>query len=562
MSADLVEVILATIRQLESGGHYLAGPNAAKASGAYQYIPSTWRNEGGYPHAYLAPPDVQDARARADVERFLAMYGGDASMVPVMWYYPRAASDPKWMDRVPNPAGGNRLTIREYQTRWMELLARRTRDLLSATPVPGSLAEASVLTEFPEPPNIGELEHHRVGMTAAATRPAVVAEADDVVSAPFTLDALTVSERTVEYAIRSTPPEVIEERGAGSLRSIVFPVLGPVVYSNGWGDPRDGGTRRHEGTDIIGVTMQPLLAATDGEITQLRLEPRGRSGVALSIRDADGWRYNYFHANNDTPASDDGRAADGFRLAPGLELGGRVIAGQIIGYLGDSGNAEDSVPHLHFEFRDPQGRAAPSFWSLKAAEARQACTIGIGPWSTPVLTPEVDRNTVEQPGAATTDGVWWAHAVRRLGVVRHTVVTPMYGEGQWVIDSDGRVTATGDAALVMPSRSLECAPGPATPFGTDAGGWARFDHEALAGTVLDGADLTGTVLDGQVGETAVPEVDDPPLDPMVFNDPASGERIIVILKPPPLEPTRQLANADRAARRSAMPGRRSTLTRI
>ena len=122
-------------------------------------------------------------------------------------------------------------------------------------------------------------------------------------------------------------------------------------------------------------------------------------------------------------------------------------------------------------------------------------------------------------------------------------MTPLYGEGQWVIDTDGRVTATGDAALVMPSRTLECAPGPATPFGTDAGGWARFDHDAVAGTVLESADLTGSVLDrpdlagilfdSMIPELPVVELGDPLLEPMVFTDPASGERIIVTFGLPP-----------------------------
>ena len=163
---------------------------------------------------------------------------------------------------------------------------------------------------------------------------------------------------------------------------------------------------------------------------------------------------------------------------------------------------------------------------------------------------------VERIDADTADGVELANAEPERAVW-HTVVTPMYGEGQWVIDSDGRVTATGDAALVMPSRTLECAPGPATPFGTDAGGWARFDDDALAGTVLDGADLTGTALDGAdrtdtvldrlLAGVSVTEVPDPLLEPLVFTDPASGERIIVTFRPPPREPTRRPTSADRPA---------------
>jgi murein DD-endopeptidase MepM/ murein hydrolase activator NlpD len=555
--ADVVEVVLATIRELESGGRYDVGPNKARASGAYQYIPSTWRHEGGFAQAYLAPREIQDARARADVERILELYGGDVSMVPVMWYYPRAASDARWMDRVPNPAGGNRWTIREYQERWMERFVRNADDLLGTyVAAAESPAAVSVLSAFPQPPDHPDDAPPRIGLTDGTARSAAAA---GVVGAgvgkgarrvPYELDAVTVSERTVELAARSVPPEATVQDHPGWMRSIVFPVLGPVAYANGWGDPRDGGARRHEGTDIIGVGMQPLLAATDGRITQFRLEPKGRSGVAISIRDADGWRYNYFHANNDTPATDDGAADDGFRLAPGLELGDEVTAGQIIGYMGDSGNAENSVAHLHFEIRDAWGRAVPSFWSLRAAEARQACTIGIGPWSTPTLRPQPDAVTdadlIAQLVDNTADRIDSA-AAEQEREVWHTVVTPLYGEGQWVIDSDGRVIATGDAALIMPSRTLECAPGPAIPFGTDAAGWADYGHDTLTGTVLDGVELTGTGLDtgpltgpqlrDMIRELSLGDPHEPLLEPVVFIDPATGEKIIVTFEPPPHDTT-------------------------
>jgi murein DD-endopeptidase MepM/ murein hydrolase activator NlpD len=646
---DDIEVILATIRQLESAGRYDIGPNRARASGAYQFIPSTWNNYGGYAEAYLAPPAVQDERARADVHRFLSMYGGDVSMVPVMWYYPRAALDPSWMDRVPNPSGGNRLTIREYQTRWLEQLAANATALLGTyVPAPSTPAAVSVLSEIPEhvvpaaeesvtspapsgPPTVpaATAPTATAPNVDAATVPAAVAGdvATDAEAAPpvvIDVDVVTVSETTMDLAARSVPPANVEEDGLGSMRTIVFPVLGPVAYANGWGDPRSGG-RAHEGTDIVGVRMQPILAAVDGVISRYQPTSTGIRGVAVSIADVDGWRYNYFHNNDDTPGTDDGQAVDDFRLAPGLELGDNVIAGQIIGYMGDSGNAEESVAHLHFELRDPSGRARPSYWSLRAAEARQACTIGIGPWSTPTvgevavddvtndgidaadavavpsvvtdppvagvlpqpatLTPPLDQpGTTAEPGAT-------VQPVEQI--VEHTVVTPMYGEGQWVIDSEGRVTATGDAALIMPRRDLQCDVGPATPFGTESAGWDEVDHTVLEGTVLEEADLTGTVLDHVVPDpplAVIPElsalaarvttklpvaVEGPPVDdaismvesisssapggsvvvdsddvtvdgesvsddpisqPMAFTDPATGETIIVVFELPRARP--------------------------
>jgi hypothetical protein len=113
-----LSVILDTIRTIESGGDYTAPKNRGGASGAYQYIDSTWDGYEGFPSAYLAPSEIQDARAAGDVQAILARYG-DVAFVPIIWYWPRAATDPNQLDIVPIPGAGNRLTVREYQQRWL-----------------------------------------------------------------------------------------------------------------------------------------------------------------------------------------------------------------------------------------------------------------------------------------------------------------------------------------------------------------------------------------------------------------------------------------------------------
>ncbi len=113
-----LSVILDTIRTIESGGDYAAPKNQGGASGAYQYIDSTWSDYEGYTSAYLAPPEIQDARAATDVQAILGTYG-DVAFVPVVWYWPRAATDPSQLDIVPMLGAGNRLTVREYQQRWL-----------------------------------------------------------------------------------------------------------------------------------------------------------------------------------------------------------------------------------------------------------------------------------------------------------------------------------------------------------------------------------------------------------------------------------------------------------
>lgn len=115
-----VAPILATIRTLESGGDYAAQATGSSASGAYQFIDSTWANYGGYRRSWQAPAEVQDAKAAEDVRTILDAHDGDIAAVPVSWYigHVPAASSPDW-DRVPVPDAGNVLTPREYQQRWL-----------------------------------------------------------------------------------------------------------------------------------------------------------------------------------------------------------------------------------------------------------------------------------------------------------------------------------------------------------------------------------------------------------------------------------------------------------
>lgn len=112
-----IDRILATIRQLESGGNYTARNPHSTASGAYQFINSTWGGYGGYSTAAAAPKHVQDAKARQDVLRFLAANNNNIHAVPGMWYSPAVWQSGN-LNR--NPGGpGNPLTVQQYIDRWM-----------------------------------------------------------------------------------------------------------------------------------------------------------------------------------------------------------------------------------------------------------------------------------------------------------------------------------------------------------------------------------------------------------------------------------------------------------
>ncbi len=144
---------------------------------------------------------------------------------------------------------------------------------------------------------------------------------------------------------------------------MVFPLLGDGRIMSGFGAARDGGRRHHLGSDIAAVKLQPVVAVADGTVTRIAGDT-GISGYRIRIRHDDGWRSLYIHLNNDTAGTDDGSGV-GIRLD--LEAGDRVEAGQIIGWNGDSGNAENTVPHLHFELRDPEGVPVDPGASLTAA---------------------------------------------------------------------------------------------------------------------------------------------------------------------------------------------------
>jgi murein DD-endopeptidase MepM/ murein hydrolase activator NlpD len=134
-----------------------------------------------------------------------------------------------------------------------------------------------------------------------------------------------------------------------------------------YGARRSGG-RRHQGNDLMGEKMWPVVAVADGFVTVMKSS--GRAGCYVVLGHAGGWETKYMHLNNDTPGTDDRKGVPRYSFAPGVEVGAFVAAGQLIGWTGDSGNAEGSQPHLHFELlRD--GRHVDPYPYLADAWERQ-----------------------------------------------------------------------------------------------------------------------------------------------------------------------------------------------
>jgi murein DD-endopeptidase MepM/ murein hydrolase activator NlpD len=117
-------------------------------------------------------------------------------------------------------------------------------------------------------------------------------------------------------------------------------------FDNSFGARRSGG-RRHEGNDLMAPKMTEVYAIADGVVETV---DKGRSaGRYLIISHEGGWSSSYMHLNNDSPGTDNGEALESDTFAPGIAEGAMVHAGDLIGYVGDSGNAEWTGSHTHFE---------------------------------------------------------------------------------------------------------------------------------------------------------------------------------------------------------------------
>ncbi len=268
---------------------------------------------------------------------------------------------------------------------------------------------------------------------------------------------------------------------------LVFPVIGEARLTDDWHQPRDNGARLHLGSDIGADKHAALVAVTDGVIVELRHGTGGNSGNMLVLEDAQGWRYSYMHLNNDTPGTDDGRNRFEEAFATGLRQGMTVAAGDVIGYVGDSGNAEPNTPHLHFELKRPDGVTINPYPYLLAASPADESTLqylcrgasnssfeeGIAHYGTPVaaladtgvrrvLGGQQSEAIIGVALSADARGIWALTAnglLETYGSVPHMGVPDQSdlasdvvaiqptgsGQGYWLLEANGRVHSFGDA---------------------------------------------------------------------------------------------------------------------
>ncbi len=223
---------------------------------------------------------------------------------------------------------------------------------------------------------------------------------------------LTVTLSVMAMLVGMIIPAVAESDGAPGADpslyappfSLSFPLEGQFGFSDSFGAIRDGGSRLHQGNDISAPKTTPVLAAAAGVVS--RVDVGNLAGLYVEIQHAGGWRTLYLHLNDEEPpappiaepvcevvpieddatgdaVTEDTAAEDPATedppdegpptevivceeapivepplksgIPPGVFVGAKVAAGDVIGFVGTTGNASYTSPHLHFEIRNADG---------------------------------------------------------------------------------------------------------------------------------------------------------------------------------------------------------------
>jgi murein DD-endopeptidase MepM/ murein hydrolase activator NlpD len=158
----------------------------------------------------------------------------------------------------------------------------------------------------------------------------------------------TAETTPAESVPTETAPETTSTTVVAAAGATVCPVDGLSSFTDTWGAPRSGG-RSHKGVDMLAARGTPVVAVESG--TVLRMGNGGLGGITVWMRGTGGDEYYYAHLDD---------------WAPGLSTGQLVSTGELLGYVGSTGNASYSVPHLHFELHPGGGSAVNPYPLVKS----------------------------------------------------------------------------------------------------------------------------------------------------------------------------------------------------
>jgi hypothetical protein len=266
-----------------------------------------------------------------------------------------------------------------------------------------------------------------------------------VAGACLALIANGTAARPARAAVDPDDPNVV-------VRRITVPVQGTFSYRDDFGDPRTGHT--HQGNDLMVAKGRPLLAATNGTVRRVFVDNgTATQGNMLVLRDAEGWEYWYIHINNDTPGTDDGLNPLEHAFAPGITVGAAVKAGQVVAYAGDSGDAESTGSHLHFEIHPPGAAAVDPYPSLRLAQGLRfgnRCAFDTNPLPTPSKASAPGYWLLGGDGGVFSfgdAGFYGSTGAIKLNKPAVAMAATRDGKGYWFAATDGGVFTFGAAAF-------------------------------------------------------------------------------------------------------------------
>jgi murein DD-endopeptidase MepM/ murein hydrolase activator NlpD len=170
---------------------------------------------------------------------------------------------------------------------------------------------------------------------------------------------------------RRSPPELTPPLTAGGY---VFPVYGPTSWGDTFGAPRAAPVGWHHGADIFAALGAPVLAVADGTLFSIGWNDIG--GYRLWLRDREGNEFYYAHLSAFSTLAVDGA---------------QVKAGDVIGFVGATGDAEGTPFHLHFEIHpvslqwmEYDGAVNPTRYLEAWQTLRDVPIVGVAGWAPPI----------------------------------------------------------------------------------------------------------------------------------------------------------------------------------
>ena len=203
----------------------------------------------------------------------------------------------------------------------------------------------------------------------------------------------------------------------------VFPIYGPSSFTDTFGSPR-AGVGWHHGEDIFAPLGAPLLAVADGTVFSVGWNELG--GYRLWLRDHQGNQFYYAHLSAYSPLAVDGR---------------EVRAGAVLGFVGNTGDAQSTPYHLHFEIHPvgllPMGYdgVVNSFPYLSAWRRLEDISFAAGRGWAPPVPPSA---TAPRPGALLLGSTDISSASGlEPGSLERALVAPVSAEGDGALIRSG-----------------------------------------------------------------------------------------------------------------------------